>query len=93
MNREEYRARLAEDFPFTAEELQPGGTVIFGIVTVFKPHDAQPIVRQQLPDSGLRSPRLRDTVGPLSCGRRRYRSWLSLTATRSPKMASRTPFI
>ncbi|MGD9711953.1 MAG: ABC transporter substrate-binding protein, partial [Thermomicrobiales bacterium] len=31
MNREEYKARLAEDFPFTAEERATGGTVIFGI--------------------------------------------------------------
>lgn len=31
MTREEYKARLAEDYPFTAEELTKGGTVIFGV--------------------------------------------------------------
>jgi ABC-type transport system substrate-binding protein len=31
MNREEYKAMLAEDFPFTAEERTPGGTVIMGV--------------------------------------------------------------
>lgn len=31
MNRDEYRARLAEDYPFTTAELSTGGTVIFGI--------------------------------------------------------------
>lgn len=42
MTREEYRARLAEDYPFTAEELAKGGTAIFGTsqsssMTTFNP--------------------------------------------------------
>ncbi|MCC6945547.1 MAG: peptide ABC transporter substrate-binding protein [Thermomicrobiales bacterium] len=31
MTRDEFTARLAEDYPFTTEEQTPGGTVIFGI--------------------------------------------------------------